>query len=134
MKLRAVLTDLDGTLLEPDGSLCPEAAATLRVLRGRGVAVLPVTSKTASEVCHLLARLDLPGPAGFENGAGTVDRLGATRLNAAALPVASLRIAAAGLRRETSAPLRTLDELSDLDLGSLDDIRLYFYYTDFTAQ
>jgi len=30
-----------------------------------------------------------------------------------------LRIAAARLRRETSAPLRTLDELSDLDLGSL---------------
>lgn len=119
MKLRAVLTDLDGTLLEPDGSLCPEAAATLRVLRERGVAVLPLTSKTASEVCHLLARLDLPGPAGFENGAGTVDRLGAVHLNAAALPVESLRIAAAGLRRETSVPLRTLDELSDQDLESL---------------
>ena len=119
MKLRAVLTDLDGTLLEPDGSLCPEAAATLRALRERGVAVLPVTSKTASEVRHLLVQLDLPGPSGFENGAGTLDRLGATRLNAAALRVESLRIAAAGLRRDTSVPLRTLDELSDLELGSV---------------
>lgn len=119
MKLRAVLTDLDGTLLEPDGSLCPEAAATLRVLRERGVAVVPLTSKTASEVRHLLEQLDLPGPAGFENGAGTVDRLGAIRLNAAALPVESLRIAAAKLRRETPVPLQTLDELSDKDLGAL---------------
>lgn len=119
MKLRAVLTDLDGTLLEPDGSLCPEATATLRVLREQGVAVLPVTSKTASEVRHLLELLDLPGPAGFENGAGTVDRIGTTRLNAAALSVESLRVAAARLRRETSAPLQTLDELSDRDLSSM---------------
>jgi mannosyl-3-phosphoglycerate phosphatase len=119
MKLRAVLTDLDGTLLEPDGSLCSEAAATLRVLRERGVAVVPLTSKTASEVRHLLDQLDLPGPAGFENGAGVVDRLGATRLNPVALPMESLRIAAARLRRETSVPLQTLDELSDEDLGAL---------------
>ena len=78
-----------------------------------------MTSKTASEVRHLLESLDLPGPAGFENGAGTVDRIGTIRLNAAALSVESLRVAAARLRRETSVPLQTLDELSDRDLGSL---------------
>jgi mannosyl-3-phosphoglycerate phosphatase len=119
MKLRAVLTDLDGTLLEPDGSLCPEAAEVLRTLRDLGVAVLPVTSKTAAEVSHLLGQLDLRGPAGFENGAGVVDRRGVVSLTKAAVPVEQLRDAADGLRRCTAAPLRTLEELSDRDLSAM---------------
>jgi mannosyl-3-phosphoglycerate phosphatase family protein len=119
MTLRAVLTDLDGTLLEPDGSLCPEGAEALRALRARGVAVLPVTSKTAAEVRQLLDRFDLPGPGGFENGAGVVDRRGVATLTEAAVPVEELRLAADGLRRATTAPLRTLDELRDRDLTAL---------------
>ena len=119
MRLRAVLTDLDGTLLELDGSLCPEGAQALRALRERGVAVLPVTSKTAAEVRHLLDRLDLRGPGGFENGAGVIDRDGVTTMTAAAVPVEELRAVAYTLRRETAAPLRTLEELSDLELSSL---------------
>jgi len=119
MKLRAILTDLDGTLLEPDGSLCEEGAEALRALRESGVAVLPVTSKTAAEVSHLLERLDLSGPGGFENGAGVVDRRGIASLTRAAVPVEQLREAADGLRRSTAAPLRTLQELSDRDLSAM---------------
>jgi len=119
MKLRAVLTDLDGTLLEPDGSLCPEGAEAVRALRERGVRVLPVTSKTAAELRCLFDRLDLTGPAGFENGAGVVDREGGSVTSARAVPVDELRTIASRLRRETKAPLRTLEELSDPELGSL---------------
>jgi mannosyl-3-phosphoglycerate phosphatase len=119
MKLRAVLTDLDGTVLEPDGSLCAEAAAMIEALGKRGVPVIPLSSKTPSELRHLLDGLGLPGPAGFENGAGTVDCLGAVTLSPAAVPVDRLRTAAVSLRSESSAPLRTLDELSDQELGAL---------------
>ncbi|HQN96532.1 MAG TPA: HAD-IIB family hydrolase [Thermoanaerobaculales bacterium] len=119
MRLRAVLTDLDGTLLEPDGSLCAEAAAALQELREQGVAVLPLTSKTAAEVEHLLARLDLPGPGGFENGAGIVERGGATTMTAGAIPMDELRSAASRLRRVVAAPLRTLEELTDQELAAL---------------
>ena len=119
MRIRAILTDLDGTLLEPDGSLCLEAAEALRILCDRGIPVLPVTSKTAAEVIWLLERLGLPGPAGFENGAGLVERGGRITLHPEAVAVDALRDVAAGLRRETAAPLRTLDEVSDDELGSL---------------
>ncbi len=57
MRIRAVLTDLDGTLLEPDGSVCAEGCRrSLRVLREQGVPVCPLTSKTAAELatCSML--------------------------------------------------------------------------------
>jgi mannosyl-3-phosphoglycerate phosphatase len=119
MKLRAVLTDLDGTLLEPDGSLCEEGAEALRLLGERGVAVLPVTSKTAAEVVVLLERFGLGGPAGFENGAGVIDRHGGIVTNEQAVTVQRLRVIAERLRRSTGAPLRTLEELSECDLAGM---------------
>jgi mannosyl-3-phosphoglycerate phosphatase len=78
-----------------------------------------VTSKTAAEVAHLLVLLDLPGPAGFENGAGVIDRGGRISESPRAASIDRLRHVADGLRRVTGAPLRTLDELSDPELGVL---------------
>ncbi|HPC83128.1 MAG TPA: HAD-IIB family hydrolase [Thermoanaerobaculaceae bacterium] len=119
MKIRAVLTDLDGTLLEPDGRLCAEARGALARLTAAGVPVLPVTSKTAAEVAWLLAELGLTGPAGFENGAGVLEQDGQVRLLAAALPVETLRRVADALRAATGAPVRTIEELADAELAAL---------------
>ena len=74
MRIRAVLTDLDGTLLEPDGRLGAEAQAALDELAGAGVPVLPVTSKTAAEVAWLLAQLGLAGAGGDGLAGGGIGR------------------------------------------------------------
>ena len=118
MKVRAIFTDLDGTLLEPDGSVGCEAKAEIHRLTAAGIPVLLVTSKTAREVVGLLARLHLETPAGFENGAGIIDARGSMVFDPAAIPVEELRLAAAKLRERCGAPLRTMDELDDSELTS----------------
>ncbi|MBP7797492.1 MAG: HAD-IIB family hydrolase [Thermoanaerobaculaceae bacterium] len=119
MRVRAILTDLDGTLLEPDGRLDVEARVALDTLAAAGVSVVPVTSKTAAEVGWLLAQLGLFGPAGFENGAGVLGRDGLARLSHAAVPIAVLRRVADQLRAATGAPVRTFEELGDTELTAI---------------
>jgi mannosyl-3-phosphoglycerate phosphatase len=119
MRLRAVLTDLDGTVLEADGSLLPEAAAAYRRLVATGVPVCPVTSKTADEVGRLLETLGVAVPAGCENGGVVRRRDGVVELHPGATPFHRLRAIATDLRRATGAPLTSLDELSDRDLTDL---------------
>jgi len=119
MKVRAIFTDLDGTLLEPDGSLRWEAAAEIKRLTAAAIPVFLVTSKTVAEVVRLLARLELATPAGFENGAGIVDTGGSKVFDPSALPVTELRRAAARLRAQCGAPLRTMEELDDSELSGL---------------
>ncbi len=122
MKIRAIFTDLDGTLLEPDGSLRAEASAEIENLTAGGVPVCLVTSKTPAEVVALLAQLRLATPAGFENGAGVVLADGSMVLDSAAIPVADLRHEARRLRARCGAPFRTLDELDDEELRSITEL------------
>lgn len=119
MTVRAILTDLDGTLLEPNGKACQEVVEALALLGQRRIPVLPVTSKTAAEVRCILSRLALPGPAGFENGAGVVTAEGTVMLRPAAVPSEALREVAHELRRRTGCGLRTLEEVDDDELSSL---------------
>ena len=65
-----VFTDLDGTLLEEDGSLSKDARAALGTLRTRGVRVVPLTSKTRLELARWLEELGGERWGAFENGAG----------------------------------------------------------------
>lgn len=119
MKPGLVVTDLDGTLLEPNGQLVPEAAAALSQLRTHRVPFCPVTSKTAAEL-HQLA--PLVGPwvaAGVENGAGWVDGNGELCLLPEAVSWTELLSLATHLRQATGVPLRTLPELSDQELVAL---------------
>jgi len=55
--IRLVATDLDGTLLRPDGVVTPRARAALRAARARGLAVVLVTGRPPRGV----RRLDLRG-------------------------------------------------------------------------
>jgi mannosyl-3-phosphoglycerate phosphatase len=123
MKIRAIFTDLDGTLLEPDGSLCDEAWAAIESLSTRGVSVCLVTSKTPAEVVALLGHLRLATPAGFENGAGVVLADGSMMIDTAAVPMADLRREATWLRARCGAPFRTLDELDDDEVRSITGVR-----------
>ncbi|MFN3414415.1 MAG: HAD-IIB family hydrolase, partial [Thermoanaerobaculum sp.] len=81
-----VLTDLDGTLLEPHGRLLPEVLEFLAALKDAGVVVCPVTSKTPAELARILNHWGLRLPAGFENGAGIRLEDGQLDLQPSAVP------------------------------------------------
>jgi len=89
VRIGSVLTDLDGTLLEHGGVLEAEARAAIARLRGLGVPVVPLTSKTEAELRSLLAELDSGGVGSFENGAGIVTPSGAV-VSEKAVPAARL--------------------------------------------
>jgi mannosyl-3-phosphoglycerate phosphatase family protein len=72
MRVAAVLTDLDGTLLDHGGVLGEAARGAVGELRRRGIPVVPLTSKTEVELRDLLHQFDFGGLGGFENGAGIV--------------------------------------------------------------
>ena len=118
MRIAAVLTDLDGTLLEPDGSATAEAVAALAWLAAAGVPVIAVTSKTPAELAELTRGLVLSGVAGFENGAGVMLPDGSVRLEPAAVPLGELAALARVLAAATGAALRTLLDLDDGELAA----------------
>jgi mannosyl-3-phosphoglycerate phosphatase len=119
VKPRIVLTDLDGTLLEPDGSICPEALSALELCRSCGVPVCPVTSKTPDELTVIAPLLSLSDPAGFENGAGVRLADGRIELTELAVPIPALRDAVNHLRLSTGFAIRSVEELDDDELASL---------------
>lgn len=115
MRLAAVLTDLDGTLLDHGGILGPEARGAIDDLRRRGVPVVPLTSKTEVELRGLLAELDLGTIGGFENGAGIVGPAGVV-VSERALSVATLLSHLDELSAVTGQPLRPVSALSPVEL------------------
>jgi mannosyl-3-phosphoglycerate phosphatase len=119
MKIRAVFTDLDGTLLESDGSLHPDVLRMLSHLDSQGIRVCPVTSKTPAELDALRSQFELRGPFGFENGAGVMLGDGSIELSLAAVPVPELRVVLDELRALTGIHIRSAEELSDEELASI---------------
>jgi mannosyl-3-phosphoglycerate phosphatase len=115
----AILTDLDGTLLEPDGSACEEVRSALAELARRRLPVCPLTSKTACELRAIVRDLTLRAPASFENGAGVLRADGTVELQPGAVPVGDLVAVAERLRAATGAPLRTIFDLSDGEVTAL---------------
>ncbi len=99
MRIAAVVTDLDETLLDRGGVFGPEARAAVADLRRQGIPVIPVTSKTEVELRDFLTRYDVGGIGSFENGAGVIDPAG-REIASTAVGVESLS--------------ETLDQLSNL--------------------
>ena len=64
-----VFTDLDGTLMDHDSYDVAPAKPALEALAAHSIPVVPVTSKTRTELVPLMARLGLSAPAIAENGA-----------------------------------------------------------------
>lgn len=104
MKPAAVLTDLDGTLLEHGGVLGAEARAAIARLRELGVPVVPLTSKTETELRAILDELDSGGIGSFENGAGIVTPSGVA-VSGKAVPLARLAGCLEELARSAGVPL-----------------------------
>lgn len=65
-----IFTDLDGTLLDHHTYEWGEATPALERIRAEGWPLIPVTSKTRSEVAPLRAKLGLTDPFVVENGGG----------------------------------------------------------------
>ena len=122
MRLAAVLTDLDGTLLEHGGVLGPEARAAIDDLRRHGVPVVPLTSKTEVELRALLDELDLGTTGGFENGAGIIGPAGVV-LSETALPVQILHSHLEEVSTLTGLPLRPVSVLSTAELRRITGLR-----------
>ncbi|GBC79406.1 Glucosyl-3-phosphoglycerate/mannosyl-3-phosphoglycerate phosphatase [bacterium HR09] len=114
-----VLTDLDGTLLEPDGQILPEVLDFLLTLKEAGVTVCPVTSKTPAELAYLLDRWGLALAAGFENGAGVRLANGQLELQPKAVPVTRLEEILTLLREKTGLFVRSVSDLEDHELAAI---------------
>ncbi len=115
MRLAAVLTDLDGTLLDHGGVLGPEARGTIDELRRRGIPVVPLTSKTEVELRGLLAELDLGMIGGFENGAGIAGPAGVV-VSDRVVDIGTLHARADELSAFTGLSLRPVSALSTTEL------------------
>jgi len=111
VKVAAVLTDLDGTLLDHGGVLGEDARLAVGELRRHGIPVVPLTSKTEVELRELLCRLDLGGIGGFENGAGVVSP-GGVEVSEKAVGVDRLLQDLAELSSLCGAALTPVSELS----------------------
>jgi mannosyl-3-phosphoglycerate phosphatase len=113
MRLRAVFTDLDGTLLEEDGSIGIPARAALDALHSRGVPIAPVSSKTRAELGAAMEELHASHGA-FENGAGVLSPSGVF-IAPGAVPVARLSSALEEVARR-GLGVRALGAMSDDEL------------------
>lgn len=113
-----VFTDLDGTLLEEDGSLSPVARDALKALRDRGIPVVPLTSKTRAELTVWLAALDAGGAGAFENGAGILFD-GKNEMLPGAVAARDLRPVLEALRGKTGLPLFPFEEIPDAAMANL---------------
>jgi Cof subfamily protein (haloacid dehalogenase superfamily) len=72
-RVRLVATDLDGTLLDPNGRITARTARAVQAARARGIHVVPVTGRPPQATWALAAAAGL-GPLGVcANGAVTVD-------------------------------------------------------------
>lgn len=119
MRIRAVLTDLDGTLLEPDTTVHRDVPEVLARLADLGIPVCPVTSKTTAELDLVFRDLSFTGPAGFENGAGVRLAGGSVSLGPAAVPMDGLRRVLVTLRQRTGVPIQSFKDLSDRRLAAI---------------
>ena len=68
MKKTIYISDLDGTLLEPDATLSDETAQRLNVLIRQGAAISAATARTWATVCYLLQNVALDQPVILMNG------------------------------------------------------------------
>jgi len=116
LKRFVIFTDLDGTLLEADGTLSPALEPVLDRLRAQGIPVVPVTSKTRVELLDWVARLDSGGTGAFENGAGLLDGA-AVEILPRAVPVVDLREALIEASRAAEMPLVTLSDMTDDEIA-----------------
>jgi mannosyl-3-phosphoglycerate phosphatase len=122
MEISVLFTDLDGTLLDPEGGVGDAPAAAVARLRALGVPVVPLTSKTEVELRALLPVLAAGGTGVFENGAGLVTPRG-VKVVPAAVPVTHLRQILAAVAHRRGIRVVPLDEMTDERLQARTGLR-----------
>jgi mannosyl-3-phosphoglycerate phosphatase len=143
MKL-VVFTDLDATLLDPDTYSWAAAEDALGALKKRHAAMIPVSSKTFTEMESLHRELELDDPFIVENGGGiafgremsTATQLAALRHDGPPVPRGKLMVlplgtgyeklvsALAEMGLEVGFPLKGFASMSDEDVASLTGLSL----------
>ena len=131
-----IFTDLDGTLLDHETYSLRRALPALDLVLRRGTAVVPVSSKTASEIAHLMRNLLLKGPFISENGGGITIPVGyfprtpeGARVRDGALrislgsDIAGVRMALSSMARELGSPLRGFGSMTAAEVASLTDLK-----------
>lgn len=68
-RYKAILLDLDGTLVSGDGTIRPRTRAALQLVSSRGVHVMIVTGRSESSAIPVIEELGIPTPAMIFNGA-----------------------------------------------------------------
>jgi 5-amino-6-(5-phospho-D-ribitylamino)uracil phosphatase len=114
---RLIISDIDGTLIGPDGVLPPENVAALHLAAERGVRLALATIRKRDSAEQIARALGLPCTLVCDGGAKIYDEHGA-RLHGLTIPL-DLARALAALADEHRLPLLiTIDELNYYTPGS----------------
>jgi hypothetical protein len=97
---RLIASDLDGTLLRPDGTVSERTRRALAVLAGSGIELVFVTARPPRWVDHLADVVGAHGTVICSNGAFVYDVLRRTVVQAHGISPATVRAIAADLRAE----------------------------------
>ncbi|WP_026873820.1 Cof-type HAD-IIB family hydrolase [Inquilinus limosus] len=97
-RIALMVSDVDGTLVDPDKALAPATVAAVRRLREAGIGFAAVSSRPPRGMAMLIEPLGLALPLGAFNG-GTIFRPDMTVLSALAVPEAAARTTVETLRR-----------------------------------
>lgn len=109
--IRAVLLDIDGTLIARDGTMSPALAAPLARLRAQGVIVGCATARTRPSACLRLGALAWLADEGvFHNGAQAV--VGGGTAWACEMPAATVAAAVAAARSADPAVVIAIHHVS----------------------
>ncbi len=125
-----VLTDLDGTLLDPTTYSFEAAAEALTQLRDRGIPLVVVSSKTRAEIESIRLSLDNHDPFIVENGGGLhipqgllefplegAVRRGPYQVVESGTSYSALRIALKDIECAVGRPLRGFGDMSTEEIG-----------------
>lgn len=102
---RMLAFDLDGTLLEADGTLAAESAAFLRELAASGVVVTAATGRRLQSALPHLRKAGLAGPCVVHNGGQIADVASGATLALEPLPAPSVAALIERLELHGFAPL-----------------------------
>ena len=120
-----IVTDIDGTLMDHNYDFTP-AIETFKLLKDRGIPVIPCTSKTASEVRLLRKKIGLNDPFIVENGGAIYgdkqDSSGEWRL-VLGESFATLRPKLDAISRDLGFKLRALNDLSFEEVEALTGLK-----------
>jgi 5-amino-6-(5-phospho-D-ribitylamino)uracil phosphatase len=115
--IRLIISDIDGTLISPEGLLPPENSATLQLAAERGARLALATIRKRDSAEQIARLLGIPCTLVCDGGATIYDERGA-RLHSQTIPLDLARALAALADEHQLRLLTTIDELNYYTPGS----------------